>query len=171
MKTLAALLAALVLTPSAGAAPPGFVRALELEPAASFVARKSVTVWCATSTATWAAGLRSIGLPASAHGTANLERREVWLEKVICDNLAIAARYGVATDGYRALAPSVLVLVHESIHLRGVLDEGKADCVAARAIPNVAPRFFGRRPLVVSLLVKEVARYRDASKPVYRTVC
>jgi hypothetical protein len=101
----------------------------------------------------------------------NVERRELWLEKVSCDNLAIVQRYGVAPDGYYAFAPSLLILVHESVHLRGLVDEGKTDCTASRELSKVAVRFFNRRTLVVARLTKDVARWRDANAARYRTVC
>jgi hypothetical protein len=160
----------LAIVPAAHAAPRDFVRAPILEPVASYVAKKPVSVWCARSDTAWVAGLASVGLPASAHGTSNVRRREIWLEKVICDNLAIAIRTAVPPSGYGALAPSILVFVHEAVHLRGVLGEGKADCTATRELPDLAVRFFGRQ-LVVPQLMKEVARYRKAGKAVYRTVC
>jgi hypothetical protein len=170
MRALVVMAVVLALAPAAQAAPRGFVRAPILEPVASFVAKKQVSVWCAKSDAAWASGLASVGLPATAHGTTNVRRREIWLEKVICDNLAIAIRTAVPPSGYAALGPSILVFVHESVHVRGVRDEGKADCTATRELPDVAVRFFGRQ-LVVSQLMKEVARYRDAGKAVYRKVC
>jgi hypothetical protein len=171
VRLAAIVLVALVLAPTVAAAPPGFTRAPKLEPAASLVAKKKVTVWCPRTDAAWAAGMRKAGLPVSSHGTANLERKELWLEKVVCDNLAIALRFGVEPAGYGSFAPSLLVLVHESVHLRGLLHEGRTDCTASRELPNVAVKYFNRRAIVVPSLKRELKRWRDANDAVYRTVC
>lgn len=171
MRALIAAVAALLVAPTATAAAPGFVRSAKLTPVASFVAKKPVTVWCATSDAAWVAALEDAGLPAASHGTADIERGVLWVEKVICNNLAISLRYGAATNEYAAFVPSLLIFVHESIHLRGVKSEAKTDCAAAREVTGVALRFFDRQPIDVAMLKKRVARFRASSDAIYRSVC
>lgn len=133
------VLVVLVVVPSASAA--GFYEAKRLEPAAAFVAKKPVKVWCASNAAAWSAWLTANNdTTANVQGATYPGTAETHLSPTVCANLALQLAYG--GEAYLPLAPSIETLTHESILMRGETDEGITDCDAMHEMPGVAVRFF-----------------------------
>lgn len=110
--------------------------------AASEVAGKPVSVWCENSWVAWiqmrqAAGLSPEGTGFTRAGGAPI----VYLSPEICFSLySLLARESIGT--YHA-ARALLVLAHEAVHQRGIVNEGEADCTALPLLPGLAVRHFG----------------------------
>jgi hypothetical protein len=149
--------------------PAGFVESKPLEPAASYVARKPVAVQCASSVASWTEWVASNG-GSSANGSAQPGDTVMYLSPQVCSYLRGWQRGRPVA--LVSLGPSLLVLTHEAVHLRGLSDEGTVDCDATHEMVAVAQRFFGiRSRATMHELMADVARYRQLEPAVYRTVC
>lgn len=122
-----------------------------------------MTVWCAKTQYDWQ---QHVG-EGDANGTAHVETGEVFLSPVVCRSIRL--RLDRKPVLLASFGPSLLVLVHEAVHLRGELDEGRTDCAAARAVPAVARRFF--RFTTTGPLSSAVAAYRAKQPPEYVAVC
>lgn len=146
----------------------GFHASPRLAPAASFAAQKPVTVWCANDGYAWAQFVGHYDV--LENGRAVPGSNEMWLSGDVCGYLT--KRLAKKPVPLFSIAASMLVLTHESFHLRGLTDEGQTDCQAARYVPNVASRFFGytthkQRHGVAG----QVAAYRGHETAPYRTIC
>jgi hypothetical protein len=154
------------------AVPPGFTEAKGLEPAASFVAKKPVAVYCARTTLAWqrlvaanAAPDGAIGLTLPAAGG-----DAIALVRAACDNLE--QQLQLLGPAAAQLAPSLQALTHEAIHARGDADEGRTDCAAVHEAPGLATRFFKiRAGKQLRALMAAMWKSRATEPPVYRTVC
>lgn len=129
-------------TASADTAPAGFHRAMRLEPAASWVAGKSVRVWCATSKAAFTAGAAGESITTTdATGFADsVGGTNAYLVPLGCAALTAWLNHRHVED--YTFAASALLLAHEATHLRGVADEGATDCAALAKLPAMIRRFF-----------------------------
>lgn len=157
MKAFVVAFAALAFAGSAGAA---LREARSLEPAASFVAKKPVMVWCSPLTS-----------KTGEHGLATAGDTALFLDKPACDALlaGLAPRSSVYLP---TLASVIAILVHEAIHLRGETDEGVTECAAMHETPGVAVRFFHIKPgkQLRALMAGAWEGYR-VEPAVYRSVC
>jgi hypothetical protein len=162
-------LAALV----AAVAPVGFHSSPRVAPAASVVAQKPVTVWCADSAYTWNQFLdATYGNHNPARGSTAPGSSEEQLSPGVCTALAKAAASKLRVVPTATLGVSILTLVHESIHARGERDEGVTDCAASHEMPRVAVKFFHvRAGKDLRTLMRLVANYRETSAQQLRTVC
>lgn len=170
MKLLLAVAVALAFSAPATAAP-DFSAAPRLATPASFVAGKTVRVECAANDDAWARFLESVGYPgAVANGWAVAGTSVAKLSPIICSSLRAKMNGKVVANNL--FAPSLLGLVHESIHLRGVLDEGETDCAAIHEMPRIAVRYFGVKAGKQLRAVMAAAwAYRKRQPPPYRTKC
>lgn len=132
---------AVLMTAVALAAPPGFAEATAFESAASFVAGKPAAIYCAPTDYAWRSYGATVGASANANAvTIPAGGDESALRNDICAFLRDGlARRPVAPVPFAA---SLLILVHESIHQRGVHDEGQTECAAIHEMPRVAVKFF-----------------------------
>lgn len=169
MRHVTTVLVVLVLVPSASAA--GFYEAKRLEPAASFIARKPVTVWCANNPAAWSAWLAANNdLALDVIGATYPGTSETHFSPILCANLVLQLTDG--GEGYTALAPSIKTLTHESILMRGETDEGTTDCDAMHEMPGVAVRFFKvKAGKQLRTLMAAAWAWHEKEPLVYRTVC
>lgn len=158
-------------TVASGSPPAGFYESVKLEPAAAFVARKPVTVWCAKTASSWHAFLiarqgRDDGAPGATMPGAS----ETFLGSEVCFPLKLDLS-GTAVR-YLALGPSVETLTHESIHARGESNEGVTDCDAVHEMPRVAVLFFHvKAGKQLRALMAAVWTWRALAGPTYRSVC
>lgn len=168
MKTVL-VVAAFALCGAASAG--GFTRARTLEPAASFVARKPVTVWCAKSPASWRAYVNATNGPESqAHGLSVPGSSVMHLDPALC--LPLLAQLKRQYVYPPALPVVIHGLTHEAIHLRGETDEGVTDCDAMHEMPGVAVRFFHVTPgKKLRALMAGAWKGYHAAPTIYRTVC
>lgn len=167
VSTVAAL--ALASSTSVAGPPPGFYEAKALEPAASFVAGKPAHVYCAYSHSIWADFANGNGTPgAMALTRARTDHSE--FEPLICSTLRAQVKRQLVTT--YSLAASLRVLVHESIHQRGVVTEGKAECSAMHEMPEVAVRFFGvTAGKQLRALMAQAWKSHRAAPLYFQTVC
>lgn len=135
------MLCVAVVAPAAAAGPAGFYESVRLEPAASSVAGKPVTLWCATNAADYAAAAEasSVRVDAIAFSSAIGGTESFFVGRVCANLVAYVNKRHVVMDDY---AVSLLVLAHEATHLSGVGDESATDCAALRAMPAMIRRFF-----------------------------
>ncbi len=122
-----------------------------LEPIASDIARRPVGVHCPgwwgrlLSPGDTNAGvvmLDESGGPADHTDlrAATCAELDALVEGRRTDQLACAARSSSCGDDVQALAWAVGTLAHESFHLRGILDEGLAECYAVQTLSGTAQR-------------------------------
>lgn len=168
-KLLVVVAAALVAAPTAVAG--GFYEAKVLEPAASYVAKKPVKVWCAKTDAAWQAYLvATYGVVGTEHGSAPFGGAAIYLDTEECPPI----RQALAGQSVYppTLAATIEILTHESIHARGERDEGVTDCAAMHEMPGVAVRFFHVRlgKQLRALMAAAWAYHRKAPSQ-YRMVC
>lgn len=167
MKSLVALLV-LVAAPVASAG--GFYESRVLEPAASYVAKKPVKVWCAKTTAAWRAWSVAVDLTDGANGSAAVGGTAMHLSHAACPSLRGAA---IGIPQYSpTLSATIGGLTHEAIHLRGERDEGVTDCAAMHEMPRVAVLFFGIKPgRQLRELMADAWDYHRSQSAQYLTVC
>lgn len=146
MRTLvaAAVLALVAVTAAAPARAdhlPGFRESVRLSPRASAIVGKPVRVYCTGDRELWADTAIGKGGNAGTGGFANSDRGEAYLAPWVCSPLERWLRG--KTVPLRDLAVGIHVLIHESIHLRGVHDETPAECGAVREAGKWARTLFG----------------------------
>lgn len=169
---LALMLGALALI-SPTTAEAGNVPHPKLDEIASEIAGPGKTVWCEADEGEWRA------MPAWQSGSLGFVRfwsydgGQTWAPEsvayvapLVCHTLHAALNRGYEAAPTRTLALSLLVLLHESVHLGGVKDEAETDCEALRRVEDVAVRHFAV-PRTVSL-TDTLHRYETVYR--YRTV-
>jgi hypothetical protein len=156
---------------------PGFHEAKALEPAASFVAHKPTKVWCADTDRAWASFV-SAHYPSGAApgddvaGAAEIGGGQLWLVRVVCKSLPYGLEKAPPRKLYVSVAPSIQVLTHEAIHVRGETDEGVTDCDAMHEMPRVAVKFFHVRPgKRLRALMAAAWAWHKGGPAAYKTVC
>jgi hypothetical protein len=148
----------------------GFYEARVLEPAASYVARKPITVWCAPTTAVWQSWSAEATLVDGANGSAAVGGSDIHLSHDVCPSLR-GAIAGVP-QYVPTLSATIEVLTHESIHARGTRDEGITDCDSMHEMPRVAVVFFHVRPgAQLRALMAAAWTYHREAPPQYQSVC
>ena len=165
---LVALVAAAVLS----GAPPNFTEAKVLEPAASYVAGKPVSVYCARTDLDLREYAQSAyGLAANFElGFAVVGSDSIYLGQSVCWPLLDFLKHRKVT--YAEVASALQALVHEAIHARGERDEGVTECDAMHETPRVAVRFFKLKPgKRLRAFMAEAWSAYDALQPQYQTVC
>jgi hypothetical protein len=135
---------------SAAAAPPPvswFYEAKALEPAARYVARKPVQVFCAKTPGGWQSFTKAnFDQPGtSEHGFAEPGGNVMYVDADTCPPL-LAARTGQPGVHRALLAATLVTFTHEAVHLQGEVDEGVTACDAMQDVPGIAVRFFRVTP-------------------------
>lgn len=173
MRWFLAVSAALVLvgTAAADVAPAGFKESPRLEAAASFVAGKPVTAWCASTTGAFAAAAASAtGNPATAGFVQAVGAAQAFFPPRVCATI-VAYLNKRKVEEYD-LAAWLLTLAHEATHLRGVSDESETDCAALHVMPTMIRRFFEPRPgYTVHDLMAYAWDVHNREPPTYTRLC
>jgi hypothetical protein len=150
--------------------PANFSEAKTLEPAAAYVAKKPVKVWCATSDQAWHNFMVSTyGSDDGANGSSVPGSSELKLSNLVCSTLNRARQLPLSPD--ITTAASVEVLTHESIHLRGEKDEGITDCNAMHEMAGVASRFYHFRYARLRALMAFAWKWHATVPADLRSVC
>lgn len=150
---LFAVLATLLAAPASAAPAPDNAT---LDAAASWVAGHPVTVSCELDWPTFLSEAQAHGLTGVGGFTTYLQDGStvVYVAPDVCEQLlALDARKDVGTF---FAADALLTLAHESVHQRGVADEGVADCTALSLVKDMAIRFFGIPATTTMSAVKQV---------------
>lgn len=176
-RTLVVLLAAaLVGAASVGAAdqpaPAGFTANVKLSAAASWVAGKPVTDYCASSAALFlSASAKATGVDNPyASGYSTVGATNSFLHPTICETLA------KWTDGKKVdldlLGAALLTVGHEAELLSGVSDESIADCKALAAMPKMIAKFFPlKKRATLHVVMRDAWDVHDGEPDVYHTYC
>lgn len=129
---LAAVAAALAGTAQAGNQPHPTLDAI-----ASEVAGRPVSVWCETDWDDWhtMTGGRFPGA-----FVRSLTDTVAYMGPLRCTDLTAAVSGSASVT---QLGGGLQALLHEAVHLRGVLDEGETDCTALGLVREYAIRYFG----------------------------
>jgi hypothetical protein len=114
----------------------------QLDAASSAVAGHPVQVWCEGSWGDWIHLGDSVGVDfGTVFGFTNLDDPVIYINPDKCETLhALVSNYDVGT--YHA-SIAILTLAHESVHQRGISDEGVTDCTALPLVPDLAVNYFG----------------------------
>jgi hypothetical protein len=118
---------------------------VRLDPVASYIAGRPATVWCADSQAAFEAA-EPRNIPSQATGFAHPTTAEAFLRPETCATLERWLHAPQRWKPSSIFADSLPVLVHESVHTRGVTDEHATECETLRRTAEVAIRWFGFRP-------------------------
>jgi len=138
MRFVLVLLVGLVLAGTATAAPPeGFRYSYPLSKRAVKISgQPGARIYCAPTRAVFDAfAVEQIGR-SNVDGLTSTPTRETAFPPYVCRTLEAFLR-GVNVSN-RSLAVAMLGLVHESMHLRGIVSEGVAECRALKLLPSVA---------------------------------
>lgn len=141
-----------------------------LNAAASAVAGHAVIASCAATDAEWAQFETVPGFPFEVDGFTYASKDNViYLSPRVCQTLtALEDPLKRNEVGPYWAALAIKSLVHESVHQRGVLDEGVTDCTAVTLVSEVAVRSFGY-PATSKVYVytkTKAGTYRRTSKTV-----
>lgn len=151
----------------------GYTRAYVLEPVVQFVAGKPGAVLCATSDAQWNAEKASRGLAGTnAWGFTDLPTGTIYLYPNGCRILRAEIKGQKITAPLTLKAGFAETLVHESIHVSGIVNEGVTECTAMHHLPAVLVKFFHVKPgaqLRAYMAAAWSVHYTDP--PEYQTVC
>jgi hypothetical protein len=152
--------------------PPGFHEAKALEPAASYVAGKPVTVLCAnTFRDWWKATSEQFGSGNYANGYTTPGASVIYLSAGFTCSLPTSAAAGKKVN-VEAMATHVVTLVHEAIHARGEADEGVTECAAMHETPRVAVKFFHvKAGKQLRALMAAAWAVHNKKPTAYRAVC
>ena len=156
---LCVLLSALALAATASAAPDGFRESVRLSPIASGVAGRPVTVWCARTPVIWRDAVQALdpSLSGTTRGLAGVpDADSMQLAPWVCRTLEGWLR-GKGAPTPENLGREILTLVHESVHLRGIVDEGVTTCTALPLVPGIARASFKIRSAKVLRAVVQAA--------------
>lgn len=127
------------------AVPVGFRESSRLALIAQELSVPEAKVYCALTPASWRdshpGNERWAAIWSTTNGTTGVEEHIAYLAPWTCQPLELWKRGKAVrlTDVGKAL----LTLGHESVHLRGVLDERTAECTALRELRLVARTYFG----------------------------
>lgn len=163
---------AAVAASTVAAAPAGFYEAVRLDPAASFVAGKPASIYCAaTMAAYYEAGVAATGRPSQGTaGFSTIGGSQSFLSTWVCSYLNRWLAHKPVTRYH--LAVSIEVLAHEAELERGIADESLADCAALAAMPQVVRRFFPLRGIyTLHGLMADAWAAHALESPVYLTNC
>jgi hypothetical protein len=174
LKTLFALVALAAVTGlalfSAGPASASAVGHTKLDAIASKYAGRPIEASCEQSNYDWDVnyelyGAYGIYLPSDPHW--------VFLSPAACDPLLLALQNGSVTGlkdaGLRPVALGLLVLLHESFHARGYLNEAQAEACAMRYLPQGLVDFgIGTTKTVAVKRVKYQVHRRKVGKRTFR---
>jgi hypothetical protein len=152
-----------------------------LDSVASIVAGHSVSVYCEDSRAEWVDIERAMGnsgddlggftwLPGAADPFGNYNT--VYIQPESCDALHVfgynwGTNGGAMDAGMYWFAQAVAILTHESVHQRGIADEGLTECTSYHLLPQVYVNQFNIKRTVS---VKTVAKVRGKFRTVYKRV-
>lgn len=139
----AALVAAVVCGTATAAAPAGFWTNGKLAPAASWVAGKQVTVYCASTVDALKSTVVGEAIP-DLQGTAIAGDSVINLSPLTCSYLD-AWMNGKKVKNLYGVAGSMLTLAHEAEHAKGMSDETDTDCAALHALPRMVAKFMPLR--------------------------
>ena len=160
MKVLlvAVLLAVSLDAAAASMPPPNFRESVRLTPIAEALSVPGAKVYCALTPASWRDTVEPLypGLRwATLNGYAMVNEPAVYLSPWTCQPLERWKRGKTVplADVGRAL----LTLGHESVHLRGVLDERTTECTALKELRSVARTHFGIKSAKVWRQVRDGA--------------
>lgn len=147
------LVLAAVLAPAASADPlPGFRESVRLSPRASAIVGQPVRVYCTGDRELWADFAISEKGNAGTRGVAFSARAEAYLAPWVCQPLERWLRGKTVPLG--DVSAGIHVLIHESIHLRGIHDETAAECGTVREARRWARELFGvKRPVTLRQVV------------------
>lgn len=135
-----ALMVGIAAAPARADHLPGFRESVRLSPKASVIVGKPVRVYCTGDRELWADTAITEGHFAGTAGFAEFDRGEAYLAPWICSPLERWLR-GKPVP-LRDFAESLAVLIHESIHLRGVTDECAAQSGSGREAAKWARTLF-----------------------------
>lgn len=176
-------LVAVVLAGLALAASPAAVAANQPHPTLDLIASEvggpGKTVWCENDDAAWQAaphwqpGLAGyVVFWSGDQGQSWTPESVAYLSPAVCLTLHAGLGGGYQAIPVGQLGRAILVLVHESVHLSGIRDEGETDCEALRWVEAVAVRHFGVPPTIsiTDTVYRKVTRYKYVYrwKHVYR---
>lgn len=135
---------------------------------ASAVAGHPVIVSCATTTHEWAQFEDTAGLTFETDGFTFASRDNVvFLAPRICETLLADFQYGPTLVGDYMNALALRVLIHESVHQRGVTDESMTDCTALTLVEHYALSFgYAAKVTSVSYVRVKDGHYRRVVKVV-----
>lgn len=136
---------ALVIAGSAAAAPDGFRESVRLTPIARSLSVPEAKVYCALTPASWRdahpGNERWASIWSTTDGTTGVEDHIAYLAPWTCQPLELWKRGKVVK--LADVGKALLALGHESVHLRGILDERTAECTALKELRSVARTHFG----------------------------
>jgi hypothetical protein len=137
LSTLAAVLAG---TASASNAPDA-----RLDQIATTVAGHPVSVWCETSWQDWVDVERQLPDSPDLYGFTSPSRSNViFVQPTVCETLHVLLDNSYYDTGDYWTAIALHTLVHESLHQRGISDEGATDCAALSIDPSVDSAFVSK---------------------------
>lgn len=166
---LSVLLLALLLAAETGAtAPEGFRESVRLTPRAQAISgNPEAVIYCARTYAAWETKVLEFhGTSTPPHlvrGMTVITQGVVYLTRPVCLALEnwIRGKPASAWD----VGVSALVLAHEAMHLRGVINELEAECPALRALPATLRRHFGVKKQKTLRAMLAAARTVNARSP------
>jgi hypothetical protein len=167
-RLLLAVLVAGVVTAAATAAPNGFRETSRLQPIAAAVSPGAV-VYCSMNATSWAADVEA-RFPALPWQRIDGYRHdaEARLAPWICRGLEGWLR-GKNVPTLKNLAVYTLTFTHELMHIRGIKDEGDADCAALRAMPTMLRARFGiKRAVTLRTIMRHAWDEHYGKPPAYQ---
>ena len=158
------------------APPVGFYEIPTLSARAAWVAQKPVQAFCATSDSVWQAYIASIGgLPSgvtSVFGyTPTVGGDSTYLAPATCATITL--RLQKRRVSLPTLGAALDVVTHESLHMRGLTDEGVTECDAIHTLPSflVARWGFRKGSPAYTRVLYGATNFHKRLPPQYQTVC
>jgi hypothetical protein len=134
-----------------------------LDAVASSVAGHPITAHCYQGAGEWNATEVQSGLTFETDGFTFVGRDQyVNLAPRVCDTLEALLKLGPDAVGPFWAGLAIKVLIHESVHQRGITDEGVTDCAALALVKQYAVSSFG-----YAATVKQTV-YRKLKNGTYR---
>lgn len=123
------------------------------------VAGHPVQVNCVTDWTVWETELTfrfpTHGNPRLYEGFTNTGVPTVFINPDLCETLTLTLNLGYRNVGTMMFAEAITVLLHESLHQRGMIDEGETDCAAVALTEQTAVSSFG----VPATVTKRIVSY------------
>jgi hypothetical protein len=150
--------------------PTGFVSHPELAQRIQVVTAKRVHVYCAQSHDAWRGLMSRLGWGGAVRAVASEGGGTIaYLSDSTCDVLVrkIVSKPISLTE----LAIGLFVLTHEAEHLRGIVDEGRANCAALKDLARSARAFGVRKASNVEIVLHTADAMHARLPPPYNTPC
>lgn len=142
---------------------------------ASLTAGKPVTVWCATSDSAWNQWVQNVyttfDWPLPDYKLAGLTLHAGDSDTFLQSCTVLKAELNHRKVSLKTFGIRLLMLTHETQHMKGIVDESAADCAALKLLPSILGAWGVRPGADRRTVMRSAWAYHNAAPPQYKVYC